>query len=141
MSKNTPLIVVSACLAGVPCRFDGEARERPEVMKLLQEGRALPLCPEQLGGLPTPRPPAEICFGKVLTQDGADVTSKYRAGAEAALVLAQAAGPSEAWLKSKSPMCGCGKLYDGTHSGALTAGDGFFTALLKRAGIPVREID
>ena len=141
MPKNPPLILVSACLAGVPCRYDGEGRERSQVVHLLKEGRALPVCPEQLGGLSTPRAAAEIVGGNVITKDGTDVTANYKAGAEAALLLALKAGVTEAWLKSKSPMCGCGKIYDGTHSGKLVAGDGVFTALLKKAGIQVKAID
>ncbi|MBI2521026.1 MAG: DUF523 domain-containing protein [Bdellovibrio sp.] len=141
MTKNGPLIVVSACLAGVPCRYNCEARERAEVMQLLSEGRALPVCPEQLGGLPTPRPAAEVSGGKVITKNGIDVTDQYQAGAKAALFLALTAGANQAWLKSKSPMCGCGKIYDGAHTGTLTHGDGIFTTLLKKAGMTIREID
>ncbi len=141
MPKNPPLIFVSACLVGVPCRYDGESRERSQVIHLLNQGMAMPVCPEQLGGLPTPRPAAEIVADKVLTKDGADVSDNYKAGAEAALLLCLKAGTTEAWLKSKSPMCGCGKVYDGTHSGTLTTGDGIFTALLKKAGIQVKAID
>ncbi|OFZ17228.1 MAG: purine-nucleoside phosphorylase [Bdellovibrionales bacterium GWA2_49_15] len=139
--KKKPLILVSACLAGVPCRYDGEARERSEVLQLLREGLALPVCPEQLGGLPTPRAAAEISDKQVLTQKGQNLTESYRAGADAALALALKAGVSEAWLKSKSPMCGCGKIYNGSHTGTLIEGDGVFTQRLKQAGMRIKEID
>ena len=99
------------------------------------------MCPEQLGGLSTPRPPAEQQSGQVRTQAGVDVTEAYQAGAKAALEIALKHGATEAFLKSKSPMCGVDRIYDGTFSGALIAGDGIFTQELKKAGIRVESVE
>lgn len=133
--------LVSACLAGVHCRYDCQAQSRPEIEEMVQNGTAIPVCPEQLGGLPTPRPPAERVGGRVLTKSGQDVTAQYKAGAEEALKIAILCGATEALLKSKSPMCGCGKIYDGSFTGNLTEGDGIVTELLKSRGIKVIEVD
>lgn len=133
--------IVSACLAGIHCRFDCKAKTRPEIEALVKNGEALPVCPEQLGGLPTPRKPAERIGDKVLTNDGEDVTQEYKYGAEEALRLARLCGATEALLKSKSPMCGTNRIYDGTFSGTTISGDGIFAELLKKHGIIVREID
>lgn len=133
--------IVSACLAGIHCRFDCQAKPRSEIEALVEGGEALPVCPEQLGGLPTPRKPAERIGDKVLAIDGTDVTQEYKQGAEEALRIARLCGATEALLKSKSPMCGTNKIYDGTFSGTTVNGDGVFAELLKRHGIKVSEID
>ena len=124
--------IVSACLAGVKCRWDGDARPCQKVMDLVKQGKAIPVCPEQLGGLPTPRTPAERRGNKVFTREGKDVTLEFKKGAEEALKIAQLANCKEAILKSKSPSCGSGKVYDGTFSGKLVNGNGVFVELLKR---------
>lgn len=131
------MIIVSACLAGVKCSGDGSARPCQKVIDLVRQGEAIPVCPEQLGGLPTPRAPSERRDDKVFTKDGGDVTSEFRKGAEEALKIAQLANCNEAILKSKSPSCGSGKVYDGTFSGKLVNGDGVFAELLKRSDIKV----
>lgn len=133
--------IVSACLAGVHCRYDCKSQSRTQIEEMVQKGEAIPVCPEQLGGLPTPRTPAEIVGHKVMTKTGQDVTTQYTSGAEEALKIAQLCGAKEALLKSKSPMCGCGKIYDGTFSGNLTERDGIFTALLKKNAIKITAID
>lgn len=133
--------IVSACLAGVHCRYDCKAQSRSDIEKMVQNGQAIPVCPEQLGGLPTPRPPAERVENQVLTKSGQDVTNQYKAGATEALNIAKLCGATEALLKSKSPMCGCGKIYDGSFTGTLAEGDGVFTELLKKHGIKVVEIE
>lgn len=133
--------IVSACLSGVHCRYDCKAQTRSPIEEMVQNGEAIPVCPEQLGGLPTPRPPAERIGDKVLTNKGVDVTAEYQRGAEEALRIAKLAGATEALLKSKSPMCGCGKIYDGTFSGNQKDGDGVFAELLKKHGIKVTVID
>lgn len=133
--------IVSACLAGVHCRFDCQAKTRNEIADLVTRGEALPVCPEQLGGLPTPRKPAERIGDKVIAIDGSDVTQEYVNGAQEALRIAQLCGTTEALLKSKSPMCGTDRIYDGTFSGTTTSGDGVFAELLKKHGIKVTEID
>lgn len=130
-------ILVSACLLGVPCRYDGASRRCPGMEALLQKHICIPVCPEQMGGLPTPRPPAERRGEGVFTADGADVTAAYQRGAEAALELAKLYGCEAAVLKERSPSCGRGAIHDGTFSGGLTAGDGVTSALLEAGGIPV----
>lgn len=133
--------IVSACLAGVNCRYDCKHQERIDIVELVKSGQALPLCPEQLGGLSTPRPPAEIQGDKVITNEGVDVTEQYQNGAQQALNLAKLSGATTALLKSKSPMCGHGKIYDGSYTGKLVEGDGIFAKLLKENGIKVESID
>ena len=133
--------IVSACLAGVNCRYDSKNQERIDIVELVKNGEAIPVCPEQLGGLSTPRLPAEIQGDKVIAVDGTDVTLQYSTGADQALKIAQISGADTALLKSKSPMCGCGKIYDGTYEGNLVDGDGVFTKLLKENGINVESID
>lgn len=130
-------ILVSACLAGFPCRYDGKSKPVAEVVRLVEEGKAIPFCPEVEGGLDTPRIPAEIRDGRVVREDGADVTGAYRRGAEKALALSKEKGIRKAVLKAKSPSCGCGKVYDGTFTGTLKDGDGVTASLLKKAGIDV----
>jgi uncharacterized protein YbbK (DUF523 family) len=129
--------IVSACLAGIKCRFDGRAKPCQKVIELVKKGEAIPLCPERLGGLPTPRAPTEIRGGKVYTKDGKDLTDKYAKGAKEALRVAKLVGCKVAILKSKSPSCGVGKIFDGTFSGKLIKGDGIFARLLKKNKIEV----
>ncbi|MNK75538.1 hypothetical protein D3C87_950800 [compost metagenome] len=133
--------VVSACLSGVHCRYDCKAQARADIEAMVKNGEAIPVCPEQMGGLPTPRPPAERIGDKVLTNNGADVTAEYQRGAEEALQIAKLVGATEALLKSKSPMCGCNKIYDGTFTGKTKDGDGVFAELLKKHNIKVTPID
>lgn len=135
---SLPPVLVSACLAGEPCRYDGSAAPHPAVLELVRQGRALPVCPEVLGGLPPPREPVEIRGGRFLTRSGADVTEAFHAGARRCLDMALDAGCREAVLKARSPSCGCGQVYDGTFSGVLIPGDGVLAALLKERGIAVR---
>lgn len=120
--------VVSACLAGQQCRYDGGSTPCPEVIRLVQQGRALPLCPEVLSGLSTPRPPCELRHGRVFCADGTDVSAAFAAGARQALETARAHGCAAAILKSRSPV------YDGTFSGRLTPGDGIWAEVLRQAG-------
>ncbi len=107
-------------------------------MRLVREGRAVLVCPEEEGGLGTPRPPAEIQpDGRVVTDEGIDVTEEYRRGAEIAVGRARDNGCSVAVLKARSPACGCGAVYDGSFSKTLVTGDGIAAAALKDAGIEV----
>ena len=133
--------LVSACLAGFPCRYDGKAKNCPEAMELVRSGKAIPVCPEQLGGLPTPRPPCEIYEGRVIDQSGGDWTDNYRRGAEAVLALAKTYGATQALLQNKSPSCGSGWIYDGTFSKKLIQGDGITARLLRENGIQVIGIE
>jgi uncharacterized protein YbbK (DUF523 family) len=127
----------SACLLGVKCRYNGQDARNKKVMALLKKEILIPVCPEQLGGLPTPREPAEIKGGKVITKSGKDVTDNFKRGAKEVLKIAKMFGIKEAVLKQGSPSCGCGRIYDGTFSGKTIKGDGVTTALLKRNGIRV----
>lgn len=140
------MLIVSKCLTGECCRYDGASKPDPEIVKLVLSGEALAVCPEQLGGLPTPRIPAELTGtgeavlkgeAKAMTRDGRDVTEAFIAGAEKALALALGAGAERAILKAKSPSCGCGLIYDGTFTGALREGNGVTAALLIKNGIEV----
>jgi len=131
-------ILVSACLLGVPCRYDGKSKPCGAVVKLGERHCLIPVCPEVLGGLETPRPPAELQpDGSVRNRAGEDVTRQYREGAGKALRLAQDKECVLAILKEKSPSCGCGRIYDGSFTGALTAGNGVCATLLMQHGIPV----
>lgn len=129
-------ILISACLLGACCRYDGASKAHPLAALLAERHTLVPVCPEQLGGLPTPRPPAERRGGRVVTRSG-DVTEQYRRGAEETLKLCKLLGCEAAVLKERSPSCGRGQVYDGTFSGTLTAGDGVTAELLAAHGIPV----
>lgn len=131
-------ILVSACLLGEPCRYDGESRPCAHIIKLKETHTLLPVCPEVLGGLPTPRPASEIqADGSVQNCVGADVTAEYRRGAEAVLAIAREQGASVAILKEKSPACGAGRVYDGSFTRTLREGNGVCAALLLENGIRV----
>ncbi|MGF7086482.1 uncharacterized protein YbbK (DUF523 family) [Kroppenstedtia sanguinis] len=147
--KNRPagVKIVSACFAGVHCRYDKKHNLIEEIRKLVQEGKAIPVCPEQMGGLSTPRNPAEIVGGdgddvlegkaKVIDNRGNDVTQQFVEGAQEALAMAQSVGATEAILKERSPSCGSCRIYDGTFSKSKKAGRGVTAALLRRHGIRV----
>lgn len=130
-------LLVSACLLGVACRFDGAARPNAAVMALAQEHELIPICPECYGGLPIPRLPSERREGGVWAEDGRDVTAQYRRGAEAALRLARLLGAEAAILKERSPSCGHGMIYDGSFTRRLVPGNGVTAELLQAHGIPV----
>jgi len=129
--------IVSACLAGIKCRYDGTSKPCKKVIELVEQGKAIPVCPEQLGGLLTPREPCEIRNNKIISKNGDDKTNEFQKGAEKALKIAKFFKCNEAILKSKSPSCGCHKIYDGNFTGVLTKGDGIFTQLLKKNKIKV----
>jgi uncharacterized protein YbbK (DUF523 family) len=130
-----PALLISACLTGETCRYDGRSNLQPDLLKLLADYRLVPVCPEVAGGLPTPRPPAEIQGTRVRRANGEDVTAAFQKGAEVCLAIGREAGAQQAILKSRSPACGCGRIYDGSFSGRLIAGDGVFTQRLKADGI------
>ena len=131
------MIIVSACLAGVECRYNGKSFPIPVVMDMVKKGQAIPLCPELLGNLPIPRLSAEQRDGKIFSSDGQDVTVDYVTGARIALRIAQLIDCKKAILKSKSPTCGCGMIYDGTFSGKMIKGEGTFSKMLKQENIEV----
>lgn len=137
----------SACLLGVKCRYDGKSKPNEKVLALSKKEVLIPICPEQFGGQPTPRPDAEIKGGdgldvlnnkvKVVESNGTNVTHNFVDGAEEVLKLAKLFDVNEAILKQRSPSCGSGQIYDGTFSKNLIKGDGVTTALLKKNGINV----
>lgn len=130
-------ILVSACLLGVRCRYDGKSKPHPAVERLMEQHTLIPVCGEILGGLPTPRVSAERQGARVVTADGCDVTAAYRRGAEEVLRLAERYGCTAAILKERSPSCGSGRIYDGTFTGTLTDGWGVTAELLRDHGICV----
>jgi uncharacterized protein YbbK (DUF523 family) len=130
-------ILISACLLGVRCRYDGASKPHQLMEELAGKHTLIPVCPEQLGGLPTPRPPAERQGDRVTAVTGMDVTEQYRRGAEETLRLCRFFGCEAAVLKEKSPSCGCRSVYDGTFTGALREGKGVTAELLEVNGIPV----
>ena len=130
-------ILISACLLGIPCRYDGASKAQPWAEELARRHELVPVCPEQLGGLPTPRTPSERRGDRVVMNTGADVTEQYRRGAEAALRLCRLTGCEAAILKERSPSCGSGEIYDGTFTGTVVEGWGVTAELLRREGIPV----
>lgn len=130
-------ILISACLLGEKCRYDGNDNLISELDLLREKCAFIPVCPEVLGGLPIPRNPSEIVFDRVVMNDGTDVTEEYLKGAEIALGTAIENGCEIALMKAKSPSCGNGKIYDGTFSRTLTDSDGITVRLLKENGIRV----
>ena len=133
-------ILISACLLGVACRYDGRSKpfDRRQIEMLKEKYHLIPICPEMMGGLPTPRIPAEVSGERrVLRRDGLDVTENYRRGAEEALRLARLFDCRIAILKERSPSCGTKGIYDGTFSGTLTDGEGIAAEYLKKSGLCV----
>ena len=134
-------ILVSACLLGVCCRYDGESKPCAHVTSLRDRFILIPICHEEDGGLPTPRTPSERVGDRVLMRDGRDVTKNYIDGARHALGRAENFGCTAAILKARSPSCGKGRIYDGTFSGNLTDRDGVCAELLMKNGIKVYTED
>ncbi|MCY6958655.1 DUF523 domain-containing protein [Clostridium brassicae] len=141
------MIVISACLCGVNCKYSGGNNLNEKALELLKQGKAILVCPEQLGGLTTPRLPHEIVGGtgkevlegkiKILSNEGEDSTNKFVEGAYEALKLAKLVGATKAILKAKSPSCGCGEIYDGSFSGKKIEGNGVTAELFLKNGIRV----
>ncbi|MEU3610019.1 DUF523 domain-containing protein [Streptomyces sp. NPDC035033] len=141
-------VFVSACLRGVPCRFDGRDKASPEIERAVAGRPVVSFCPEVAGGLATPRRPAELVGGdghavldgtaRVVEDTGRDVTAEFVDGARRALAAARHGGCTEALLMPRSPSCGRGTVHDGSFTGRLTAGDGVTAALFERNGIAVR---
>lgn len=130
-------ILVSACLLGCECRYKGDSCRNEEILALAGEHTLIAVCPEQMGGLPTPRYPAEIQGDRIINSAGADVTAEYQKGAKTACHLAKLNGVELAIMKANSPSCGYGVIYDGTFSGGKVAGNGVTAALLESNGIKV----
>ena len=136
-----PKVLVSACLLGQPVRYDGKSFPNGAVIALARDAELVPVCPECLGGLPVPRTPCEIVPDsdglRVMSADGDDRTGAFLAGARESLRIARENGCTLAVLKSNSPSCGCGIVYDGSFSGTLVPGDGVATRVLASAGVRV----
>ena len=132
-------LLISRCLLGDPCRYDGKSKPLPaETLEALRERyRLIPVCPEVLGGLPTPRTPSERQGDRVVMKTGADVTKEYRRGAETALRAVQENQVCAAVLKERSPSCGKGEIYDGSFTGTLKNGNGVTAEALLEAGFTV----
>ena len=143
--------LVSACLLGIRCRWDGNSSVNDKVLKLAQREMLIPVCPEQLGGLPTPRSPQEIQDGngesildsksRVINSEGKDVTAQFVYVAEGTLKISRLFGITEFIGKAGSPSCGCGRIYDSSFSGKPTSGNGVTAALLQRNGIKLISED
>ncbi len=143
--------LVSACLCGINCNYKGESKPDKAIIELIMTGDAIPVCPEQFGGLATPRPPSEIRDGtgldvldgkaKVINSEGIDVTNEFMKGAFEVLKVAKIANATEAILKARSPSCGHGEVYDGSFGRVLIKGEGVTAALLRRNGITVLTED
>ena len=127
--------LISACLCGHQCRYDGGGFDIPALRRLAEEGVALPYCPEHEGGLPIPRKPCEIVGDRVLAADGTDCTAEYTRGAEGALALCRQHGITAAILKESSPSCGSHRIYDGSHTGRKIPGMGLAARLLSENGV------
>ena len=132
-------LLISECLLGVACRYDGRSVPLPAeaLEKLMARYALVPVCPEQLGGLETPRNPSERRGSRVVMNSGEDVTAQYARGAAQALYLAERFGCTKALLKERSPSCGSGQIYDGSFTGALTDGWGVTAETLRDAGLAV----
>ncbi|WP_238884820.1 DUF523 domain-containing protein [Clostridium sp. YIM B02551] len=132
------MIIVSACLLGVNCKYNGQNNEVNDILKFIDKDEIVLVCPEQLGGLTTPRPPAEIDeLGNVITKNGNDVTKEFTKGAEETLKIAKLYNVNAAILKKNSPSCGFGEIYNGTFQGVKKSGNGITAELLNKNNIKV----
>lgn len=132
-------VLVSMCLLGVNCRYNGVPKADDAVRALFkrEDITLIPVCPEQLGGLPTPRTPSERCGNRVLSKEGEDRTAAFYRGAEETLRIAKLYGCEAALLKERSPSCGHKEVYDGSFSGTLVSGEGVTAELLRKNGVKV----
>ena len=134
-------IMVSACLAGENCKYNGGNNRNEKVLQLMRDHEVIMVCPEQMGGLPTPRVPAEIRDGVVMARDGRIVDREFRAGAEKCLEVALREEPDLIVLQSRSPSCGVKQRYDGTFTGTLVEGAGVTAQLLMDSGFRVVDVE
>lgn len=130
-------LLISACLLGIPCRYDGRSVKAVDIERLAENFDLIPVCPEIYGGLSTPRTPSERVGDKTLMKDGRDVTENYIRGAEAAYALCESLGCTLALLKERSPSCGKNKIYDGSFTGTLIDGEGVTAEYLRERGIKI----
>ena len=134
-------IMISACLTGENCKYNGGNNRNEKVLQQMEENEVITVCPEQMGGLPTPRVPSEIRDGVVTAKDGRIVDSEFRAGAAKCLEIAVREQPDLIVLQSRSPSCGVKQIYDGTFSGSLIPGMGVFAEMAKKAGFRVADAE
>lgn len=130
-------ILVSACLLGTNCKYNGKNNKNERVLEFIKDKEVIPICPEIMGGMMTPRAAAERVGDKVLTEDGIDVTKEFKKGANEVLYLAELFNVKKALLKAKSPSCGNNVIYDGTFTHTKTEGSGITSELLKANGITI----
>ena len=131
------MILCSACLLGIRCRYDALSKVNNKILSFLKKEILIPVCPEQLGGLSTPRECCEIRENRVVSRSGKDLTENFVKGAQETFYIAQLLNIKMAIFKQYSPSCGCGKIYDGTFTGRIIQGDGITTSFLKRNDIVV----
>ena len=134
-------IMVSACLLGINCKYNGGNNRNEALLRRLDGHEVIPVCPEEAGGLPTPRTPAEIVNGTVINREGQNVDAAFRAGADAVLEIAKQERPELLILQSRSPSCGVREIYDGSFSGKLIPGQGVFAGLACKAGFAVKDAE
>ena len=134
-------LLISACLVGFDCKYNGGNNALPEAVleELRRRYRLIPVCPETAGGLPIPRQPSERRGERVVSRTGQDVTAQFQKGAQIAVALAERFGARKALLKSNSPSCGSGMVYDGSFSGILTQGDGVTAEYLKSNKVEIKS--
>lgn len=135
------IIAVSACLLGENCKYDGGNNYSEPLHEFVKGHSVVPICPEVMGGLPTPRDPAEIIDGVVRQKNGRSVDEAFRKGARAALKKVKAAGAELVILQSRSPSCGVNEIYDGTFTGRRVKGKGVFAAMLEEEGIRAVDVE
>lgn len=131
------MILVSACLLGIDCKYSGDNNLNKDLIEFLKDKTYIPICPEQLGGLETPRKPAEIKKDKVMTNEGKDVTENFIKGAEESLKISKIFNAEIAILKERSPSCGSNIIYNGSFKGEKIKGKGITAKLLEENGIKV----
>jgi len=137
--KDKVRVMVSQCLLGIDCRYDGGNNRCEEIERLMQICEVIPVCPEILGGMTTPRAPSERFEGRVVNREGEDVTAAFDHGAQQALSLAKMYGAQYAVLKQSSPSCGTATIYDGTFSGRKIPGKGVTAEMFEHAGIQLYD--
>ena len=135
------VIAVSACLLGQNCKYNGGNNRNEKLLEYLKGHTVLPICPETLGGLPTPRVPSEISDGRVINKEGKDVTAEFVSGAHKALETVRSGGAEMIILQSRSPSCGAKNVYDGTFSGRTVEGKGIFAALAEEDGYRIIDVE
>lgn len=134
------IIGVSACLLGENCKYNGGNNESKKLREYVKGYTVVPICPEVMGGLPTPRDPAEIVDGVVRQKSGRSVDEEFRKGARAALQKIKDAGADVVILQSRSPSCGVNEIYDGSFTGRLVKGKGVFAEMLEEEGIKAVDV-